>query len=539
MDARQHLGLTPSRNRKCQLPAWEYVLIKAPDKHPPYFRLALVTAGAIGIAGYHMGVDDSEIYIPAAQKLLHPALFPYGTEFFQSHEKLSIFAPILAWTARLTHLSMDWTIFLWYVLTTFALLVSCWVLASACFTRARARWASVLVVATILAMPATNTGLLLMDPYITARSFSTPLTIFALTAFLSRRYGLATVLTLVTATIHPQMAAYVVFPAALLWMMERMRVPAPEPVPVAGAVFGIIPAGFHLAPAQGAYREALYSRDFYFLSTWTWYHWLGLLAPLAFLLWFWKGNFRGTTREFSRISFVLIPFGIVSIVAGAIISSTHNLDMFARLQPLRCFHLITLIFMLLLAGLIGEYTSAKKLRWVLPTLLAALTVGMGYVGYATYPNSPRIEIPGVAPASNAWLDTTWWIRHNTPQDAIFAVDARYMAVNGVDVHGFRALSERSALADYYKDGGVVAIFPNLAPEWKQMSDATEGLNNFSAEQFTRLAHQYPVTWAVIHGAPPNGMVCPYNQQGYAVCQIPDAPGLANQSASLATAASVT
>jgi hypothetical protein len=66
-----------------------------------------------------------------------------------------------------------------------------------------------------------------------------------------------------------------------------------------------------------------------------------------------------------------------------------------------------------------------------------------------------------------------------------------------------------------------------------MSDATEGLNNFSAEQFTRLAHQYPVTWAVIHGAPPNGMVCPYNQQGYAVCQIPDAPGLRDQGSALA------
>ncbi len=516
------------------MPAWENALNNTPDKRPPYLRLALLTAGAIGIAGYHLGVDDGEIYIPAAQKLLHPALFPYGTEFFQSHEHLSLFAPILAWTARLTHLSMDWTIFLWYILTTFALLVSCWLLASVCFTTARARWASVLVIATILTMPATNTGLLLMDPYMTARSFSTPLTIFALTAFLCRRYGLATALTLVTATIHPQMAAYVVFPAALLWMFDRSRVPAPEPVPVASVVLSIIPAGFHLAPAQGAYSEALYARDFYFLSTWTWYHWLGLLAPLAFLLWFWKGNLRGATQEFRRISFALIPFGIVSIVAGAIICSTHELDMCARLQPLRCFHLITLVFMLLLAGLIGEYTSAKKLRWALPTLLTGLTVGMSYVGYATYSNSPRIEIPGLSPASNAWLDTTWWIRHNTPQDAIFAVDSRYLSVDGVDVHGFRALSERSALADYYKDGGVVAIFPNLASEWKQMSDATFGLNSFNAKQFTRLAHEYPVTWTVIHGTAPDGMYCPYDQRGYAVCQIPHAPGLTDQGSSLAS-----
>jgi hypothetical protein len=519
------------------MPAWESPLINSPVKSTPFFRLALVTAGAIGIAGYHLGVDDGEIYVPAAQKLLHPALFPYGTEFFQSHEHLSLFASILAWTARLTHLSMDLTIFVWYTLTTFALLVSCWMLASVCFSTERARWASVLVIATILTMPATNTGLLLMDPYMTARSFSTPLTIFALTAFLSRRYGLATVLTLVTATIHPQMAAYVVFPAALLWMMERNQVTIAEPVPVSSVALSIVPVGFNLAPAQGAYREALYARDFYFLSTWTWYHWLGLLAPLAFLAWFWKGNLRGTTQEFKRISFVLIPFGIVSIVAGAIISSTHDLDMYARLQPLRCFHLITLVFMLLFAGLIGEYTSAKKFRWVLPTLLTGLTVGMGYVGYASYPYSPRIEIPGRNSTSNAWLDTTWWIRHNTPQDAVFALDSRYLDVDGVDWHGFRALSERSALADYYKDGGVVAIFPNLATEWKQMSDATLGLNSFNADQFTRLAHEYPVTWTVIHGSAPSGLNCPYDQRGYAVCQIPGAPGMTEAGSSLAAAGS--
>lgn len=514
-------------------------MINTPDKHPPFLRLALVTAGAIGIAGYHLGVEDGEIYVPAAEKLLHPALFPYGTEFFQSHEHLSLFAPILAWTARLTHLSMDWAIFLWYILTAFALLVSCWMLASVSFTSARARWSSVLIIATILTMPATNTGLLLMDPYLTARSFSTPLTIFALTAFLCRRYGLASVLTLLTAAIHPLMAVCMVLPAALLWMMARSQVAVTEqePVPVASVLASFIPASFHLAPAQGAYREALYSRDFFFLSRWTWYHWLGLLAPLAFLLWFWKGTIRGTTEKFRRISFVLIPLGVVSILAGAIISSTHDFDMYARFQPLRCFQLITLIFMLLLAGLIGEYTTAKKLRWALPTLLTGLTVGMSYVAYATYPNSPRIEFPGVSAASNAWLETMWWIRRNTPQDAVFAVDSRYVLDDGVDVHGFRALSERSALADYYKDGSVVTLFPNLATEWKQMSNATEGLNSFNAEQFTQLARQYPVTWTVIHGAAPDGMYCPYDQQGYAVCQIPQAPWLTDPVSSLANAGS--
>jgi hypothetical protein len=190
----------------------------------------------------------------------------------------------------------------------------------------------------------------------------------------------------------------------------------------------------------------------------------------------------------------------------------------------------------LFAGCIGEFTSDKRLSWTLPVLLTCLTVGMGYVGYATYPNSPRIELPGRPDRANAWLDMTDWVRHNTPQEAVFAVDAHYLADNGVDVHGFRALTERSALADYYKDGGVVAIFPNLATEWKQMSDATSGLNSFNTDAFTRLAHEYPVTWTVIHGQAPAGMYCPYDQKGYTVCQIPGAPGITDAESSLASSA---
>jgi hypothetical protein len=500
----------------------------APEQRLPILRLALTAAGAVALHGYHLGVEDGEIYIPAARKVLHPNLYPYASEFFQSHEHLSLFASILAWTARLTHLSMDWTVFLWYLATTFLLILSCWMLAAVSFRSGRARWCAVLTVAAVLTMPATNTGLLLMDPSLTARSFSTPLTLMALTFLLERRYGTATVLTLLTASIHPLMAAYLVFLGAILWAAERYAPAATERIPAAaGAFLSMVPVGFHLAAAQGAYREALYSRGFFFLSTWTWYHWLGLLAPLAFLAWFARGRLRGTTSDFARLSFALIPFGVIAIVAAAIISSTHELDMYARLQPLRCFQPITLIFMLFLAGVLGEYWARGRL-WVIAAVVIPVAAGMLVVDHETYPMSPHIEWPGETSSSNAWVNTLLWIRHNTPTGAVFAVDSGYFSDPDVDVHGFRAIGERSALADYHKDGGVVAMFPNLADDWKQQSSATRGLNHFTAADFTRLAHEYPVTWTAIHGPAPASMDCPYQQRGYAVCRIPDAPGLTGQ-----------
>jgi hypothetical protein len=490
----------------------------APGYRLPVIRLALLTAAALAVHGYHLGVEDGEIYVPAARKLLHPDLYPYAAEFFQAHERLSLFAPILAWTARLTHMPMDWTIFFWYVASLFLTLAACWMLAAVCFDPPRARWCSILVITAVLAMPAANTGLLLMDPYLTARSFSTPLTLFALTAFVRRRYLAAALLTLLTAAIHPQMAAYLVFLGAVLWIAER-REPAQKSMRGLSAFAFALPTGFTLTPAQEPYREALYARDFYFLSTWTWYDWLGLLAPLALLAWFAKGKLRGTTPEFARLSFALIPFGLISIFAGVVIASTHKLDMYARLQPLRCFHLITLVFMLFFAGVLGEYAARGRV-WTIPVVCLPLAAGMAYAAHETYPYSPRIEWPGRTTSPNAWVNTLLWIRQNTPREAIFAVDSRYFKEPDVDVHGFRAISERSALADYYKDGGVVAIFPKLADEWKQMTNATYGLNHFTAQDFRRLAHEYPVTWTVIHGPAPREMDCPYQQNGYDVCKIP-------------------
>jgi hypothetical protein len=493
----------------------------------PFLRLGLLAAAALAIHGYHLGVEDGEIYIPAVSKLIHPDLFPYGAEFFQSHEHLSLFAPILAWTARLTHLSTDATIFLWYIVTLFATLVSCWMLAALCFTSPRARWAAILAVTVALTMPAANTGLLLMDPYVTARSLSTPLTIFALTAFLARRYLLAGLLMVITAIVHPQMTVYLLLLIAILWMAEKVRPGAMQAS--AAAAVAILPPDYRFAPAQGPYREALYARDFYFLFTWTWYDWLGLVAPLAILGWFWKAKPRGTTPVFSRLCLCLIPYGIIATLTAAVISSSHIFDMFARLQPLRCFHLVTLVFLIFLGGVIGEYAAAIS-RWIVPALCIGVAALMFFVERQIYPSSPHIEWPWGQNTSNAWLNTLLWVRHNTPRDAVFAVDSRYFNDAGVDKHGFRAVSRRSALADYFKDGGAVAIFPALADEWKQMSDATYDLNQFTAADFTRLAQKYPVTWTVIHGPAPAEMDCPYQYQGYTVCRIPGAPGLAAQPA---------
>ena len=485
----------------------------------PILQLAGLTLAALCIGGYHLGVDDSEIYVPAAKKFLHSELYPFHSEFFLSHGHLTLFSPLLAWTSKLTRMPMDWTLFAWYLATLFGMISACWMLAKVCFVAPRARWSAVVMTTAVLTMPAASTALLLLDPCMTARSFSTPLSIFVLASYLGGRYLRTGAGIILTAAVHPQMSCYLLFLIATIWLVERHKRPRGQQSAGMALMMGALPTGFRLTPATGAYREALLPRDYFFLYNWAWYEWIGLIAPLAILAWFWLGALRGTLPGFKRISFAMIPFGLLSIAAAAVISSSPKFEMLARLQPLRCFHLITLVFILLLAGVAGEYL-AKGRTWVIPSISVALAAGMFILARQTYPNSPQIEIP-LASSANPWVNALLWVRQNTPTDAVFAVDSYYFKDELNDVHGFRAVAERSSLSDHFKDGGVVSLFPALADEWKPMSDATFGLNHFTVQDFHRLRQEFPaISWTVIHGPAPNGMSCPYNQRGYAVCLIP-------------------
>src|SRR5262249_3985310 len=140
----------------------------------PLPGLSAITALAVLVHGYHLGVDDSAIYIPAIKRAADPNLYPFGAEFFMSHPHLSIFARLVVASARLSHLPIDTVIFAWHVASIFLLLLAAWQLIGVCFKTSHARWGGVALLAATLSVPVTGTALAIMDPYVTARSLSTP-----------------------------------------------------------------------------------------------------------------------------------------------------------------------------------------------------------------------------------------------------------------------------------------------------------------------------------------------------------------------------
>ena len=480
-----------------------------------FFRLSLITMTAVLVHGYHLGADDAAIYVPGIKKAANPALFPTGTQFFMSHAHLSLFSNVVGGSARVTRLPTDLIIFLWHILSIFLLLLASYRLLCCCFESARAIWAGVALVAAVLCVPVAGTALLIMDPYLTARSLSTPATIFAITACIAGQWKRAVSWLFVTALIHPQMAVY----GAMFLLLnaaarasEKLPRSLAEPGP---AFYAGLPFVMSFEPATGAAREALFSRPYFFVFNWTWYEWFGVFAPLALLWWFSISVRRNTTPLFAVVCRTLVPFGLLATAAGVFLEMSPKLENFARLQPMRSLHLVYVIFFALLGGILGEYVLKTSIaRWV--GLFACLALSMWLVESATYPGSPHLEWPG-STARNAWISAFLWIRDNTPRNALFALDPRYMLSPGEDEHGFRAIAERSSLADDVKDEGAVSLFPGLALEWK--AEVQAETREFAARDFDALAKQYHVTWFVTTRPTPTSLTCPYRNQELLVCHV--------------------
>jgi hypothetical protein len=486
---------------------------------PRTLLLLLLSLLAIAVEGYHYGVDDAAIYLPAVERFVHPSLFPYGASFFLSHGRVSIFSEVVGIAVRWLHVPLAWAVLIFHLLGIWLLLIAAHWLASLCFHRPRAQWAATITLAAVLTIPVAGTALTIMDPYLTARSLSTPLTIFAIAAILAARPAAAAVFLAITALLHPQMAAYGVALAVLLSLPQfaPTRVPAEEALAGSIGLFTRLPAGFHLGPAQEPYRETLYSRTFFFAWAWRWFEWAGALLPLVILFAISRIRSSTITPATARLCRALLLLGCISIAAFLFFSSSTYFDDFVRLQPMRSFQLIYIVMFLLLGGLAGEYLLRNKLwRWLL--LFVPIAITMYAVDRNLYPASHHLELPGRA-VSNPWIEAFDWVRGNTPQNAVFALPPRYLLLPGEDVHGFRAIAQRSMIADWVKDSGVASVFPQMAPEWQREQQLTQGWEHYTAVDFHALPRRSPATWAIVQPPQAAGLDCPFHDAAVSVCKL--------------------
>jgi hypothetical protein len=147
---------------------------------------------------------------------------------------------------------------------------------------------------------------------------------------------------------------------------------------------------------------------------------------------------------------------------------------------------------------------------------------MFYVQRQLFPATSHIEWPG-GNSRNPWVQAFLWVRDHTPVNSYFALDPDHMRLAGEDQHGFRAIAERSMLADRVKDSGAVTMFPALAGTWLEQVNGEARWASFGEADFERLHSEYGVDWVVLQTPGVAGMECPYRNSAVLVCRIAMGP----------------
>jgi hypothetical protein len=480
--------------------------------------LLALTALGILVQGYHPGLEDDAYYLAAIKYDLNHSLFPHDADFFRVLFQATIFDKLIAFSVRLTHIRLDWALFLWQIAATFLILWGCWRIARRCFRETYAQWAAVAMVTALLTLPLSGSGLSLTDQHLHPRALATALILAAIVAVLDHRRWLAALLLLAAFPLHLNMTPFgVSFCVFLLWRQKQSSPGAASAGHIQSALALVFPLSWMFEPASPTWREAEATRHFYFLLQWTWYEWLGVFGPIIILWWFRNLARNAGSKVLALVAESAACFGAFQLAVALILMLPPPLERFRSFEPMRFLHLVYLFMVLIAGGLLGRYVLKQHVwRWLV--LFVPLCGGMFYAQRALYPSTVHLELPGRNP-QNAWIDAFRWISRNTPENSQFALDPLYMGMPGEDYHGFRALAERSVLADALKDPCIVVRIPSLGPRWVRERDAQQGWRNFQREDFLRLKAQLGVDWVVLNEPHTAGLSCPYSNGTLAVCRV--------------------
>jgi hypothetical protein len=486
--------------------------------------------------GYHPLAEDGGLYVAGIEWKLDPTLFPHYTAFVTEHLRFSIFAPTVAAIVRISHLPLPWCLLLIDLLSIGLTLYAGRQILRRCIASEPAQLAGVALLAAWWTLPVAATSLLLMDPYVTARSLSMPLSLLAIAFTLDdwrtrkRSLVFCAGCLLAAALFHPLMSACALSFVVLLRAFHLRRPAFALSLLTVAAVASASVLQLRAPFESPALRAAEITRYYWFLSQWHWYELFGLIAPLA-IFFFLQ---RARTPAFQTPAVILcracVALGLIAITIAAIFAHEHfATHVVARLQPLRVFLYLYAIMAMLLGALLFDFCSHPRprsaaarlaLRTIPTTTIIAIALIMFYVQRESFPGSQHLELPWRATSNpNPWVQAFLWARANTPRDALFAIDANYITTPGEDAQTFRAIAQRSVLPDYSKDGGEVSITPSLAPAWRIGTTAQSHLSSLSDTDRRSRLNPLGVTWMVLHSTTPTLTPCPYDNATIKVCPL--------------------
>jgi hypothetical protein len=477
----------------------------------------LFTVLGFAVMGYHPGLEDDGVYLTAVKARVNPALFSHNAEFFQLQMQATVFDGLISHFVRLTGVPVEWAAMLWQFAALFVILWACNRIAALIFQEVHARWGAVAMVAAMFTLPAAGSALTIADQHLHPRNLATALILLAVWRVLDGKRGQAALFLIPAFLIHPIMSvlgmSFCGFLALALLEPVPFRIRALQ-----DSMASAVPLGWVFAQPTSNWREAVMTHSYYFLYRWTWYEWLGALAPLVLFGLLWQIALRRGENRLARFALAVFAYGVFQQVVAMVVLAPGKLERLIPLQPMRYLQLVYISMALVAGGLLGKFVLQNR-AWRWAAFLVLFNGSMFLAQWELMDDSAHFEFPWTH-SSNPWLQAFDWVRRETPEDAYFALDPRYLAAPGEDFHSFRALAERSQLADAVKDAAVVTQVPTIAETWHDQVAAAAGWTHFKTEDFERLKAQFGVDWVIVPYPQTAALACRWHNDSLAVCQIP-------------------
>lgn len=415
--------------------------------------LFAITVGAFLLHGYHPYIVDASIYLVGIEKGIDPALFPRDNALVLAHAHLSIFSMMMSWIVRLLHMSLPVLLMSAYIGLLFGLLLLCYKLGERLFHSSRAGWGAALLMAVCMPIPVAATSLLLIDPYLSSRSFSTDLALLSLLASIDNRWTLAWLSCAAAIAFHPLMGAYLAVYLLIQWLLREQRWRLAAAACIAGFILcAAITLLTRHTPVTPSYREAVLGRTYYFLADWRWFEIAGLFMPL--LLMGVAAKYTGLRTPLGRLAATCVLVGGTSMLCCMCFVHPAGPYFLTRLQLLRTFHILYALGIVMLGGASAKLCRGRRqVAWL--GLLGVVGLGMLLLQRREYGNLPDVEWPGAA-VTNPWERGLLWVRGHTPPSALFAMDPQLMFFDDDAIPGFRVIAQRSILTDI-KDEGLASL----------------------------------------------------------------------------------
>lgn len=489
----------------------------------------LFTIGGFLTMGYHPGAEDDTVYLAAVKSAVNPSLYPFDRPFFMSQMRTSFFHVWMAHLIHATGISVGSAELLGQLVSLMLIFYASYSILSKLFEETSSRWGGMALLSAALTLPVAGTALYLADQYLHPRNQATALILCAVARILAGRKWQAIPLLVLSFLLHPLMGSMGISFCCVLTLTHsepvrqqislwRLRLFTELSPAHRFSITGLIPFGWVFDKPSQPFLDAINARHCYHLFQWTWYEWLGVIGPLII---FWAvARFARKRQQFRLAQFAtaVLLYCVFHLAIALLILSPTRFPALCTLEPMRFLQLVYIFLVLVLGAYLGKYLlRARLIRWALFIVIANGT--MFLTQRHLFAATEHIELPG-QPSQNPWLQAFAWIRTNTPQDAYFAIDPEYMAAPEEDNDGFRALAERSALADADKDAAVVTKAQDLSPRWQRELHAEAGWKHFQLSDFERLKQEFGVNWVLVSYPQPNGLNCPWHNALLAVCQVP-------------------